>query len=217
MKDNSDQAIAEKILETVSQKNRHVLEIGCGDGRITSWLTGKFDYLAAIDPDQDQIEKARNSVQGVDFFVGSGEELVFPNNRFDLVIFTLSLHHQNSSKALGEASRVLKDSGEILVIEPKVEGDVSIVFGFIHNEDREKNEAKAAIEESSLKIDCCETISATWDFDDKEELCRSLFEYYDQPYDSQISEKVVAFLGEKSTHVPIELEELLTFYVLRKP
>jgi len=48
MKDNSDKIIAEKILQFITSLNdKKVLEIGCGNGRITSFLANKtkIQYL----------------------------------------------------------------------------------------------------------------------------------------------------------------------------
>jgi len=55
----------------------------------------------------------------------------FPDGHFDLVVFTLSLHHQQSSLALGEAVRVLRKGGRVVIVEPKNGGEVGQVFGLL--------------------------------------------------------------------------------------
>jgi ubiquinone/menaquinone biosynthesis C-methylase UbiE len=109
---------------------------------VTFFLADRPAALIAIDPDPAAIEEARRVVTGVDFRIGSGEKLDFPNRWFDLVLFTLSLHHQDSKRALQEAQRVLKKDGEILVIEPDAEGEVERVFAVVHNEDAAKQAAQ---------------------------------------------------------------------------
>ena len=53
MYEDSAQKIVEKILQLTSLSDRLVLEIGCGDGRITSLLFTHTTQLVAIDPDPD--------------------------------------------------------------------------------------------------------------------------------------------------------------------
>ncbi len=58
-------------------KGRRVLEIGCGDGRVTAMLAGIPQRLVAIDPDAGCIEKARHQIAEAVFAAGSGEALPF--------------------------------------------------------------------------------------------------------------------------------------------
>jgi ubiquinone/menaquinone biosynthesis C-methylase UbiE len=73
-----------------------VLDIGCGDGRLT-WLLARTAALAAgIDIDLDELQKATGarpetvSAQ-VYFPVAASEAMPFPDQLFDLAIFTWSL------------------------------------------------------------------------------------------------------------------------------
>ena len=135
MRENSSQKIFEKIMQYAEITDKEILEVGCGDGRITALLAGRPKALVAIDPDENVIQRAKSEIREVDFHVGSGEKTLFPDNVFDVVVFTLSLHHQNSRKAIAEACRVLKEEGTILVIEPVVEGELERLFSLLHNED----------------------------------------------------------------------------------
>ena len=47
-----------KIEEFVDLSGREMLEIGCGDGRLSSLLADKVKRLTAIDPEQDKINQA---------------------------------------------------------------------------------------------------------------------------------------------------------------
>ena len=62
MKDNSDKVIYEKIIKYGELRNKKVLEIGCGDGRISSLLTAESDSLVAIDPDENAIDIAKKYI-----------------------------------------------------------------------------------------------------------------------------------------------------------
>lgn len=124
-----------KMMESLSElKGKLVLEIGCGDGRFSRSLVGKVKKLIAIDPDKNSIKKAKSTIRGVDFRIGTGEDLEFENMQFDIIIFTYSLHHQDGKRALREAHRVLKKNGQLIIIEPANDGEVSSFFNLIKDE-----------------------------------------------------------------------------------
>ena len=80
MKEDSGQKIYDKIIKYAKLSNKKILEIGSGTGRISSLLSQESNLLIAIDPDENAIKKAQTKVSGVDFRVGSGEKLNFPNS-----------------------------------------------------------------------------------------------------------------------------------------
>lgn len=216
MKENSGQKIFEKIVKYADLRSKNILEIGCGDGRISSLLSAESDSLFAVDPDEKKIRQAKTNISGVDFRIGSGENLNFPNSIFDIVIFTLSLHHQNSHKAISEANRVLKAGGKILVIEPVVEGEIEQVFSFLHNENNEKKEAQNSIIDSGLSIVDSEIFTAEWIFRNKEDLLQSVFQFYDMAFDPDIALKIISFVGNKAESNPIVLLDTMIIQSLSK-
>jgi ubiquinone/menaquinone biosynthesis C-methylase UbiE len=104
------------ILQRVSFRGKNILEIGCGDGRLTFEYARLVEKVVGIDPDISQIKRARKEVPKgltgkVKFQVGKGEELDFPDNSFDIVFFSWSLCCIDSpmmERALSQAWRVLK-------------------------------------------------------------------------------------------------------------
>ena len=214
MKENSDQKIFDKIIQYAELKNKRVLEIGCGTGRISSFLFKETNLFIAIDTDVNAIKEAKTNLSEVDFRVESGEKLNFPDKFFDMIVFTLSLHHQNSQKALNEAVRVLKPKGNILVIEPVNEGEVEQVCTFIHNENNETILAQKSIINTRLSIVESEFFTAEWIFDNEDDLIQSLFEYYKLPVSSNTALKISNFLSEKIKTKPIVLEDKLIIQVL---
>ncbi len=216
MKEDSDQRIVEKILQFISLENKQVLEIGCGNGRITSLLVGKPKKLTAIEPDAEKIREARKKIAGVNFQVGTGENLEFSDKCFDVVIFTLSLHHQDSRVAISEAKRVLRNGGNILVIEPTSEGEIEQVFALLQNEDQEKLEAQKSINESGLILERSDVFKAKWMFENQEELYQTLFEYYDMPFDDSIAKQIMELLGTKLETSPIKLMDTMIIQSLKR-
>jgi ubiquinone/menaquinone biosynthesis C-methylase UbiE len=86
-----------RLIERFTSLNRkHVLEIGCGDGRLTLQYAPLAASVLAIDPDAASIAQARwqqaqLGVRNVDFGVGSIERLPDRGAPFDLALFSWSL------------------------------------------------------------------------------------------------------------------------------
>ena len=77
---------------------RRVLEIGCGDGRLTWRYAGKAAHVTAIEPSAEQIAMAKenlpNNLRGkVEFHVARLEDFAAKSKSsvFDLVILSYSL------------------------------------------------------------------------------------------------------------------------------
>lgn len=68
-----------------------VLEIGCGDGRLTRKYAGQAEHVAGIDLPEALPRESMVELAGVmDVTAGSGAALPFADGGFDLAIFSLS-------------------------------------------------------------------------------------------------------------------------------
>jgi magnesium-protoporphyrin O-methyltransferase len=77
-------------------RGRRVLELGCGDGRLTLGIAEKAASVLAFDPDAEAVERARQSLpvelaERVTYRVASGKEIELEPVSFDLVVFSWSL------------------------------------------------------------------------------------------------------------------------------
>ena len=75
---------------------RRVLELGCGDGRLTLGIARDAASVFAFDPDADAVERGRSALPGelaerVAYRVASGTEIELEPHSFDLVVFSWSL------------------------------------------------------------------------------------------------------------------------------
>jgi len=100
-----------------------VLEIGCGKGRITRDLAKHAKRVVATDPDSAVLATAQTMVAkgNVSFLQEPGGVPDLPSGSFDLVIYTLSLHHVPEyamSASLNSAANLLKKNGVIVIVEP---------------------------------------------------------------------------------------------------
>lgn len=216
MEQDTDQVTLKAILLFAELENKNILEIGCGDGRVTAMMVGRPASITAIDTNEESLISARETVTGVDFQTGSGECLKFPDKSFDVVIFTLSLHHQDSQIALEEAARVLKDEGRILVLEPLNDGEIEEICYYFHDERQELAKAEKAINESGLTIEDTNTFITKWVFENKDDLYKSLFEYYQMPFDSTIASHVAEYLGPKLESKPIIIQDKIAIFAFSK-
>jgi len=115
-------------LKHASFDDGDILEIGCGDGRLTFKYAGKARRVVAIDPITDSIKTAKRgapkSLAGkLEFRVGGGERLTFPDSSFNTVFFTWSLcctDIPSMGRALDEAWRVLKRGGTLINLQPSL-------------------------------------------------------------------------------------------------
>ena len=84
------------LKEMTEWRGQRVLEIGCGDGRVTRRLANLGAYVEAIDPDKKLIALAQQQfperyADRVKFKVGTAENLKYPQGTFDIVVFAWSL------------------------------------------------------------------------------------------------------------------------------
>ena len=77
---------------------KRVLEIGCGDGRITMGYAGRTQHVTAIDPDAEDIGSAHKNkpahlADRVSFIESSIEDFNQPldSEKFDIILYTYSL------------------------------------------------------------------------------------------------------------------------------
>ncbi len=99
--------------------NLDVLDVGCAGGFLTEELARRGARVSGIDPAADAVAAARAHAarEGltVDYRVGIGESLPWPDDQFDVVTCVDVLEHVGDvDKALSEAARVLRPGGWFL-------------------------------------------------------------------------------------------------------
>lgn len=186
-----------------------ILEIGCGDGRVTGTLAGRAGVLAAVDPGEDALRQAAGRIDSVVFAAASGEQLPFPDRSFDTLLFTLSLHHQDSRRALQEAGRVVRPDGRILVMEPAFDGEVQLLFHCFRDETPDLEAAQAALAASGLSVVKTTQFETVWEFPDKYEFSRYLFAYHDQVRNAAMETRLFRQIGDKADACPLVLKDRL--------
>ena len=148
MTDPDDRYLA-AISAACDLHGKTVLEVGCGTGRITRDLARHAALVVAVDPDEAALAKARAAIPAanVRFLPLPDGVLDFPPASFDVVIYTLSLHHvppDQMNESLRAAAGLLREGGVIVVVEPDEGGSFTEAkerFGAGSGDERPAQEA----------------------------------------------------------------------------
>jgi ubiquinone/menaquinone biosynthesis C-methylase UbiE len=121
-----------------------VLDVGTGPGRLLSELAARRPdlRLTGIDLSPSMIEVARERLAAlgsqapIRLDVGDGGQMPYPDQSFDLVVSTVSMHHwQEPGRVVADAYRVLRPRGRFWVYDfalkrfPVFEAGVEATFG----------------------------------------------------------------------------------------
>jgi ubiquinone/menaquinone biosynthesis C-methylase UbiE len=174
----------DKLESVISLFGKDVLEIGCGEGTRSVGIAKRCKNLSAMDPDPELIKKAQaeNQSENITYAIGSAEQLPSGDKKFDIVIFTLSLHHVPVPKmttAINEAIRVVQDNGFIVFLEPEFDGTLfesEIFFDAFDGDERKQKAAAyfAMLDHPKLK-EVAEIVDETiWKLDSVEDFIQSM-------------------------------------------
>ena len=100
-----------------------VVDFGCGTGVLTVEIARWAKRVVAIDANPSALAQARERAQragatNVSFLCEDLHRLSLPDARKDLVVISQSLHHvEDPTTVLGEAGRILRPGGRLLLLE----------------------------------------------------------------------------------------------------
>jgi 2-polyprenyl-6-hydroxyphenyl methylase/3-demethylubiquinone-9 3-methyltransferase len=105
-----------EVLDRRGVVGGRALDVGCGAGFIAEELADAGFAVTGIDPSRVAIEAARaHATQrgvGIEYLVGAGEALPFPDAAFDLVSCCDVLEHvRDLDRVIAETARVLRPGG----------------------------------------------------------------------------------------------------------
>ena len=123
--------VAQRRRDLLSSVAGEILEIGFGTGLNLPHYREHVRNLTIVDPNAGMHWRAQRRIAQsqfpVDRHVASGQQLPFPDARFDCVVSTLTLCSIDAaSDALAEIFRVIRPGGRFLFLEHGLSSDPSI-------------------------------------------------------------------------------------------
>jgi SAM-dependent methyltransferase len=119
------------LLDVIDSSARRVLDIGCGDGTLTFQLAKRSDYVCGVDDSLLPLRLARDQFQRRPgprtplVTNADARQLPFPDDTFDCVVLADVIEHIDAPAAVvGEAYRVLRRGGQILLTTPRRQGSL---------------------------------------------------------------------------------------------
>ena len=84
------------LLRLTDFAGARVLEVGCGDGRLTVGVAERAATVFAFDPDEDAVARAREKLSAelagrVTYRAASATAVEIPPSAYDIVLFSWSL------------------------------------------------------------------------------------------------------------------------------
>ena len=118
-------------------KNDVILDIGCGDGRLTALIAGRVKRVIAIDHQQFPLDMAgvicrHLGIKNVKFEIGDARKLKYKDCGFDVVTCFDVIEHlprEDAERMINEISRVLKKDGWMCLTTPNRKNLTARIFG----------------------------------------------------------------------------------------
>jgi ubiquinone/menaquinone biosynthesis C-methylase UbiE len=106
--------LAEGVLEWLApQPGERILDLGCGDGKLTKRLAATGVTVIGIDASPEMVEAAR--ALGVPADKGSAESLPYPDHVFEAVFSNAALHWvRGQDEMMDQVRRVLRPGGRFV-------------------------------------------------------------------------------------------------------
>jgi ubiquinone/menaquinone biosynthesis C-methylase UbiE len=113
--------VRETVCRLELRPGERVLEVGCGTGALLRALRAAHPdvRLTGVDPCAEMLRQARTKLDpSVELREAWAEWLPFADERFDVVVFCNVFHYfHEPRRALGQAARVLKPGGRLVVTD----------------------------------------------------------------------------------------------------
>lgn len=108
----TNQMLPELIKSTNIKSGDRVLDIGCGPGNSSNIISETGADVTGIDFSQKMVDVAIANFPKITFQQANAENILTPDNSFDIVIANYVVHHlPDPEKVFSEISRVLKPGG----------------------------------------------------------------------------------------------------------
>lgn len=105
----------------VELKNKVVVDVGCGEGKLTKEISKVCKFVYGLDLEEVILKIESNNIENIKFLYGLGQKMPLETNSVDIIIFFKSFHHipkVNLEHSIKEIKRILKKNGTVCFVEP---------------------------------------------------------------------------------------------------
>ena len=114
------------------EKPGKVLDLACGTGDAGALLLKKAENVVGLDYSLPMLKVAKEKYPEMLFVRGDALNTPFPDKTFDTVIVSLGLRHfENPEGGLSEIRRILKEGGEVRILEVSIPKNPALKFLFL--------------------------------------------------------------------------------------
>ena len=149
-------SMKDALAEVLQPRDKIVIDAGCGDGEIVRHLALLGADAIGIEINEAQLQRARTKiVANESYLIGRGESLPCDDASADAILYLKSFHHMPvgaMAPALLDATRVLKNGGQLIVIEPIAEGPYFEAMRPIEDETEVRAAAYAALQKPPQQL-----------------------------------------------------------------
>ena len=220
------------IENNVDFKGKKILDVGCGDGRLSPIFNTAERYVG-IDTSKENIEKAKQKNPALEYHFVSADKFEY-GEMFDIAFFNLTWHEIEADlqlPAMNNILQLLKENGEIIIMDPKLEHEeVQFLYnvGYRNFQNINHDEhilhslkiLKQLEEENKIKLLEKKEINIPWEFKNKEELYEFMKGEFKKDFDPNKEQlfikEINEVLKEKVDNNPIIVYDELDFFRYQK-
>lgn len=118
------------FFDSVLKGSEKVLDVGCGLGFTGEYLTRKGFSVVGLELDHELVRRVKKYAS-YELHASGATDIPYPNASFDAVLFMYVFHHiptKHHREALGEAARVLKEGGKLILVEPRIDSKFDLAW-----------------------------------------------------------------------------------------
>jgi SAM-dependent methyltransferase len=149
-------SMKDALAEVLQPRDKTVIDAGCGGGEIVRHLALLGADAIGIEISEAQLQGARTKiVANESYLIGRGESLPCDDASADAILYLKSFHHmpvEAMAPALLDATRVLRNGGQLVVIEPIAEGPYFEATRPIEDETEVRAAAYAALQKPPQQL-----------------------------------------------------------------
>lgn len=118
------------------EKINKILDLGCGEGRNSRFLSGKGFEVIGVDISKIAIQKAKKADNKAKYLNANMKKIPFQKDFFDAIISIQTIFHEQINgirKTIREISRVTKNQGLVFITLQPVRGNESFMGKKLEN------------------------------------------------------------------------------------